>query len=76
MLRQQAMPPAEVLRSATFINAELMNQSGKIGVIAPGARADLLVMDGNPVDDLSAFLDEKNMLMVMKEGKPVLNRLQ
>ncbi|WP_258194896.1 amidohydrolase family protein [Paraburkholderia sp. BL18I3N2] len=76
VLRQAAMPPSEVLRSATYVNAELMNQSSRLGIIAEGAQADLLVMDGNPVEDLSAFLDERNLLMVMKAGKLVLNRVE
>jgi len=75
VLRQQAMSPAEILRSATHINAELMEQSGRLGVIAEGACADLLVMDGQPLRDLRTFQDERNFLMVLKAGKPVVNRL-
>ncbi len=54
-LQAEAMPAADVLRSATFINAELMGQAGKLGVIAPGAYADLVVVDGNPLQDVRAL---------------------
>lgn len=75
VLRQAAVSPAEVLRSATYVNAELMNQSGCLGIVADGAHADLLVMDGHPVSDLSAFRDEENILMVLTAGEPVVDRL-
>jgi imidazolonepropionase-like amidohydrolase len=75
ILRQAVMPASEVLRSATFVNAKLVGYSGRLGVVAQGAQADLLVMDGNPIEDLSAFLEEDNILMVMKGGKPILSRL-
>lgn len=74
-LRQAAMTPAEILRSATSVNAEMMNQTGRIGVIAPGAFADLIVLDGNPLDDLALFHDSKNLLAVMKGGRFHSNRL-
>jgi imidazolonepropionase-like amidohydrolase len=75
VLRQQVMSPAQVLRSATHVNAELIGESGRLGVIAEGACADLLVMDGDPLRDLRAFQHEPNLLMVLKAGKPVINRL-
>src|SRR6185437_6050137 len=48
-LRAQALPAAEILRSACSINAELLGQSGRLGCIKPGAAADLLVVNGNPL---------------------------
>ena len=44
-IRAQVLSPAEILRSATVTNAEILNRSGELGVIAPGALADLLVVD-------------------------------
>lgn len=69
--------PAEALRMATSDNAELLGLSGprnpyagKLGVVEPGALADLLLVDGNPLDDLALLGDpEKNLLVVMKDGK-------
>ena len=68
-LQAEAMPAAEVLRSATFINAEMMGQGGKLGVIVPGACADLVVVDGNPLEDLTLLKQQgKHLLLIMKAG--------
>src|SRR5664280_2684716 len=53
ILRTQVQNTAEVLRSATTVNAELLGKPGELGVISPGAFADLLLVDGNPLADLS-----------------------
>lgn len=74
-LRQGAMTPVDILKSATSVNAELMNQTGRIGVIAPGAHADLIVVDGNPLDDLAIFQQPGTLLAVMKGGRFHANRL-
>lgn len=71
------MSPLEALRMATGRNGELLALSGArapypapLGVIAPGAMADLLVVDGDPENDL-AFLDdpENTLRLIMKGGK-------
>jgi len=67
-LQAKAMPAAEVLRSATFINAEMMGQAGKLGVIAPGACADLVVVDGNPLEDLTLLQHQGKHLALDHEG--------
>jgi imidazolonepropionase-like amidohydrolase len=68
-LRAQVLPAHEILRSATSINAELLNQVGELGVVAAGALADLIVVDGDPVADLSALSGEgETVRLVMKGG--------
>ena len=75
-LRLPAMKPAEILRSATSVAAELIGQSGKLGVVAKGAAADLLVVDGDPTKDLAPLqAPERGLLAVMKAGSFFLNRL-
>ncbi|AQW49988.1 amidohydrolase family protein [Streptomyces violaceusniger] len=49
-------------RSATTTAAALLRMTGQIGTVAPGAYADLLVVDGNPAEDLSALLDPEHRL--------------
>ena len=49
-IRGEVMPAIEVIRSATLIGAEVVRQEGKLGTIQPGAYADLLVVDGNPLE--------------------------
>ncbi|MEP7207706.1 MAG: amidohydrolase family protein [Casimicrobiaceae bacterium] len=68
-LQAQAMSATEVLQSATLVNAELMGQAGKLGVIAENAHADLVVVDGNPLDDLSLLQQQgKHLALIMKAG--------
>ena len=45
-LRAQVLAPFEVLQSATTVNAALLNRPGELGVLAPGALADMLVVTG------------------------------
>ncbi len=60
---------ANIIRSATVTNAALLMQEGKLGTIAAGACADLLIVDGDPLTDLRVMLDPvKNLKFVMKDG--------
>jgi imidazolonepropionase-like amidohydrolase len=69
-LRAPAMPPAEILRSATAVNAELIGRPGLLGVIAPGAMADLIVVDGDPLHDLTLLQGQgEHLRIVMKAGR-------
>jgi imidazolonepropionase-like amidohydrolase len=69
VIRAEAMAPFDIIRSATTINAELLNRSGELGVVAPGARADLIAIDGNPLADI-ALLDGQgdHLTHIMKDG--------
>jgi imidazolonepropionase-like amidohydrolase len=67
---------AELLKQATAVNGELLALSGprnpypgKLGVIEQGALADLLVVDGNPLDDVALIgKPEKSFAIIMKDG--------
>ena len=68
-IRAQVLPAVDILRQATSINAELLNRGGELGVIAPGALADLMVVDGNPLDDIGLLSGQgEAVLLVMKGG--------
>jgi len=75
--------PAEALAMATGTNAELLAMSGKrnpypgkLGVIEEGALADLLLVDGNPIEDIKLIEDPaKNFVVIMKDGKTYKNTL-
>jgi imidazolonepropionase-like amidohydrolase len=76
LLRSSVMSPAEIIRSATIVNAEIVRREGKLGEIIPGAAADLLVVDGDPFRDLSVFLgDGVHIPAIMLEGRFVKNCL-
>jgi imidazolonepropionase-like amidohydrolase len=75
-LRARVQPPADVIRSATTVAAELLGMRGEVGVVAPGARADLLVVDGNPLERLEVLSDpERHQRLVMAAGRVHLSRL-
>lgn len=64
------------LQSATAINADIIGMKGQLGVIRPGALADLLVVDSDPVKSIKLFLDpENNVKVIMKNGRCVKNDL-
>ncbi|HTF55312.1 MAG TPA: amidohydrolase family protein [Pseudonocardia sp.] len=67
-LRAQVQPPADILRSATTTAAELLGMAGRIGTIAPGAAADLLVVDGNPLDDVTVLTKPDDALRLIMHG--------
>jgi imidazolonepropionase-like amidohydrolase len=75
-LRGEVSKPIDVLRSATSINAEILQMAGQLGCIQAGALADILVLEGNPFADLALFRKpEKNIPVIMKGGALVRNRL-
>jgi len=76
-LRGQVQPPVDVLRSATSINAEIIQQAGKLGQVSPGALADLILIDGDPLNDISVFIDSKESVrLVMIGGRVRRNRVE
>jgi imidazolonepropionase-like amidohydrolase len=68
LLRREVLSPIEIIRSATIIGAEIVRMEGKLGVIEPGAFADLLVVDGNPLKDLRLLQDQGRHLSVISKG--------
>lgn len=67
-IRAEAVGAAEVIRSATLVNARIIRQEGKLGELVPGAHADLLVVDGDPYRDLSVFLGEGGRIPAIMLG--------
>ena len=64
------------IRSATVTAAELLRMEGRLGAIVPGAHADLLVVDGNPLADIACLAGQgEHLLAIMKAGSFVTNRL-
>jgi imidazolonepropionase-like amidohydrolase len=76
-LRAEVLSPAEIIRSATTIGAKIVRQEGKLGCLEPGAFADLLVVDGNPLEDLTRLQGQgQHLSAIMKGGRFHKNRLQ
>jgi len=76
--------PAEALIMATSVNAELLSLSGnrnpypgKLGVVEEGAFADLLLVDGNPLETIALVAKpDPSFLVIMKDGRVYKNTLQ
>jgi imidazolonepropionase-like amidohydrolase len=62
---EAGIPPAKALQIATFNAARLLNQEKDLGSIAPGKRADLVLVEGNPAEHIS---DIRRCRLVMKNG--------
>lgn len=68
-IRAQVLDPIDILRSATSVNARILQQGDELGRIATGAIADLVLVDGDPTRDLSLFTaDGRNIRAVMIAG--------
>ena len=69
VIRAEAMAPFDIIRSATIVNAELLNRAGEHGIVAPGARADLIAVDGDPLADISLLDGQgEHLTHIMKDG--------
>src|ERR1700689_4328432 len=76
IIRSEIQPPADLIRAATTTAARLLRREGELGVIAPGALADLLVIDGNPLDDIRVLTTpDATLKLIMKDGEIVKNEL-
>ncbi|WEK03375.1 MAG: amidohydrolase family protein [Candidatus Devosia phytovorans] len=72
----RVLSAADIIRSATLIGAKLCKLEGEIGIISQGAHADLLVVDGNPYDDITLLGDDgAHMAAIMRKGRFMKNLL-
>ena len=82
--RQKYFSNIEILRQATSVNGELLQLTGPLnpyadgplGVIKKDAYADILLIDGNPIEKLELLTDPANILVIMKDGKVYKNTLE
>lgn len=76
LLRGRVQSPIDVVRSATAVNAELLQLSGRIGTLAAGASADILAVRGNPLQDLSLLAEPaRSLALIMAGGTLFRNNL-
>ena len=67
------MTPMAAIKSATSIPAEMLDMAGQIGVIAPGAYADVIAVATDPLLDIKAL---EKVVFVMKDGKVFKSELR
>jgi len=69
-VRSRVLSPVQILKHATINPAKMLGYEGKLGVIAPGAFADLVVLSKNPLEDITVLdRPELNLVAVVKEGR-------
>ncbi len=71
-IRSEVFTPVEILRQATSIGAEMMMMEGRLGCVAPGAHADLLIVDGDPLKDINLLAAGGRHLSVIMRGGEVV----
>jgi imidazolonepropionase-like amidohydrolase len=75
LLVERGMSPMQAIQAATGWAAECVGLSREIGTIEKGKLADLLVLDGDPLNDISIIRDQDRMVVVMKGGQVFVNLL-
>ena len=76
LIRSEIESPREIINSATRINAEILRQEGQLGEISEGAIADILLVDGNPLEDLRLLQNQgEHIHLIMKQGEIFKNTL-
>ncbi len=76
LLRREVFTPLEILRQATSIGAEILQQTDRLGCVKPGAYADLIVVDGDPLEDIGLLAQSGARLpLIMRAGELVKNEL-
>ena len=72
---EAGMNPYEALASTTSKAAQAIGLGGVTGALEKGMQADLLVLNGNPLQDISVLADKKRIKMVIKQGKILINNM-
>lgn len=71
-LRGQHLPTADVIRSATLDGAIALGYDGKLGTVAAGAFADLITVDGNPLETLPLLAGQVNICRIFSRAENLL----
>ena len=69
-LRARVLPALDILRSACAVNAEILGEEGRLGCIREGAFADILLVDGDPLTDISVLTGHgEKLAVIMNAGR-------
>src|SRR5439155_18415658 len=71
MMEYAGLSELEAIQAATKNTSLVLGLEGEIGEVAPGMLADLLVVNGNPAEDIRVLQDRRNLEVVIKDGRVV-----
>jgi imidazolonepropionase-like amidohydrolase len=75
-IRREIFSPLEILRQVTSTNAAILHQEGKLGCIQPGAHADVLAVDGDPLKDIGLLAENgQNLRLIIRAGELIKDEL-
>lgn len=75
-IRKEVFSPLEILQQVTSTNAAILQQEGKLGCVSPGAHADLLVVEGDPIKDIELLAaNGRKLPVIMRAGELIRNDL-
>ncbi|MFX0196527.1 MAG: amidohydrolase family protein [Candidatus Hodarchaeota archaeon] len=74
LVNQVGMTPMEAIVAATKIGSEALGLEKDIGTLEKGKKADLLIVEGNPLEDISILQNKDKILVVMKDGQIAMDR--
>ena len=70
VIRAEVLPAIEIVRAATTVAAQVLRHEGRLGCLRPGAFADILLVDGDPLADLNLLGGQgRHMPVIMKDGR-------
>ena len=75
-IKTEVLSPMESLVSATKTNASLFGMEDEIGTVEDGKLADLLVVDGNPLENIAVLQKKSNLKLIMKGGRAFMSELE
>jgi imidazolonepropionase-like amidohydrolase len=67
-IRREVFGSIDILRSATSVNARIIGEGDRLGVVAPGFAADLIVVDGDPLTDITLFDEQGSKVPIVMKG--------
>jgi imidazolonepropionase-like amidohydrolase len=76
MVEHGGMTPMQAIVASTQSAAELLRLDDRLGTLAPGKLADLLLVEGNPLEDIGLLAEQDRLALVVKGGAGVRSRLQ
>jgi imidazolonepropionase-like amidohydrolase len=75
-LVEAGMTPMQAIVAATRMGAECMGLGSEVGVLREGMLADMLAVDGDPLQDVRILQDRSKLRLIMKDGAVIKNALQ